>query len=108
VLVRVLDVNDLGCERGDGADKDFGFGSEDGNDRAFGIDLLVEPEEAPANADGLVIFLVAGPGSKLVEEVSSEEAIEGISAAISSSGVMAESLRFPADVVEVNVQLSSS
>ena len=99
----------FGCERRDGADKAFDFGCEAGNDRAFGIDLLVEDSGVPINTDGLVIFLAAGPGSKLVEEVvNSEEVIEGISAAISSSGVMAESLRLLADFVEVNVQLSLS
>lgn len=98
----VLDANDLGCERRDGADNAFGLGSEDdGNDGVLGIDLLAEG--VPINTDGLVIFLAAGPGSKLVEVDGSEEVM---SATISSSGVMAESLRLPADTDsarEVNV-----
>ena len=98
-LELVLDLDDLNCEHRDGNNEAF-----DGNDRAFGIDLLAE--EVLANADGLVIFLAAGPGSKSVEEVViSEEVIEEISAPISSSSEMAESLRLPADVVEASVQL---
>ena len=69
----------------------------------------MEELDVPINTDGLVIFLAGGPSSILpaVEEVVGSEVIKGMSTVISSSGVMAEILRLPAEVAEVvSVQLS--
>lgn len=67
-------------------------------------DLGMDLDAEVIDADGSVIFFLAG-SEDMIEEVASFEEAMGRILVMSSSGVMVESLRLPADT-EVNVEVS--